>query len=57
MKKFFGFKAKVYSYLKHSNVEDKKYKGTKSCLRKRKLKLEYFKNCLEAAQLEDKINH
>ena len=37
--------------------EDKKTKGTKKCVIKRKLKYENHKNCLEATQLENKINH
>ena len=35
----------------------KKAKGTKKCVMKRKLKFEDYKNCLEAAQIENKINH
>ena len=30
---------------------------TKICLTKRKLKFENYKNCLEATQLENKINY
>ena len=37
--------------------ENKKAKGTKMCVIKRKLKFENYKNCLEAVQLENKINH
>ena len=32
-------------------------KGTKKCVIKRKLKFESCKICLEATQLENKINH
>ena len=35
----------------------KKAKGTKKYIIKRKLKFEDYKNCLEAAQRENKINH
>ena len=35
----------------------KKAKGTKKCITKRKLKFEYYKSCLEATQLEKKINY
>ena len=38
-------------------LEDKKAKGTKKCVIKRKLIFEDFKNCLEATQIENKINH
>ena len=38
-------------------LEDKKTKGTKKCVIKRKLIFEDFKNCLEATQIENKINH
>ena len=37
--------------------EDKKAKGTKKCVVKRKLKFESNKNCLEAPQLQNKINY
>ena len=57
MTKFVGFRAKTYSYLTNEGSEDKKAKGTKNCVIKRKLKFENFENCLEATQLENKINH
>ena len=56
MTKFVGFRAKTYSYLTNEGSEDKKAKGTKNCVIKRKLKFENFENCLEATQLENKIN-
>ena len=37
--------------------EDKKAKGTKKCVTKRKLKFKNYKNCLEATQLENKIHY
>ena len=37
--------------------EDKKAKGTERCVIKRKLKFEKYKNCLEATELENKINY
>ena len=57
MKESVGSRAKIYSYLKENNDEDKKAKDTKKCVIKRKLKFEDYKNCLEAAQFENKINH
>ena len=57
IKEFVGLRAKTYSYLKDNNDEDKKAKGTKKCVIKRKLKFQDYKNCLEAAQIENKINH
>ena len=57
MTKFVGLRAKTYSYLIDDGSEDKKAKGTKNCVIKRKLKFENYKNCLEATQLENKINH
>ena len=57
-KEFVGLRAKTYSYLKYSNDEDKKKQKTqKTCVIKRKLKFEDYKNCLEAAQIENEINH
>ena len=34
MKEFVGLRAKAYSYLKDNNDEDKKAKGTKTCVKK-----------------------
>ena len=48
MKKFVGLRAKTYNYLTDDSNEDKKAKGTKKCVIKRKLKFENYKNCLEA---------
>ena len=56
MKELFRLRAKTYSYLKDNNDEDKKAKGIKKCAVKRKLKFADYKNCLEAAQIESKIN-
>ena len=38
MIKFFDFRAKTDSYLRDDSNEDKKAKGTKKCVKKRKLK-------------------
>ena len=57
MKEFFGLRAKIYSYLKDNNDEDKKSKGTKKCVIKIKLEFEDYKSCFEAAQIENKINY
>ena len=38
-------------------IKIKKAKETKNCDIKRKLKFEDYKNCLEAAQIGNKINH
>ena len=61
MKQFLGWKAKTYSYLKDNkakwqNDNDKKAKGTKECVIKRKIKFQNYKNCSEASQVEKKIN-
>ena len=55
--KFVGLREKTYSYLIDDGSENKKAKGTKIFVIKRKLKFENYKNCLGAAQLENKINH
>ena len=57
MKEFVGLTAKTYSYLKDNNDEDKKVKDTRKCVIIRKLKFNDYKNCLEAAQIERKINY
>ena len=36
-------------------IKNKNVKGTKTCVRKGKLKLKDYRNCLEATQLENKI--
>ena len=51
MKKFVRVRAKAYSYLIDDDSEDKKEKGIKKCVIKRKLKLENYKNCLEKMKL------
>ena len=55
MTKFVGLKAKSYSYLIDDVSEYEKVKVTKKG-KKRKLKFENYKKCLEAIQLENKIN-
>ena len=57
LKKIVGLRAKTYSYSINDGSEDKKAKGTKKCVIKRKLKFENYKNCVEATQLENKINY
>ena len=56
-KEFVRLKVKTNSYLNDNNDEDKKAKGTKMCVMKRKLRSQDHKNCLEAAQIKNKINH
>ena len=53
--KIFRLRAKTYSYLLDDGSEDKKTKGTKKLVIKRKLKFESCKNCLEATELEIKV--
>ena len=57
MTKFVGLRAKTYIYLIDDGSEDKKAKYTKKCVMKRKLTFENYKNCLDATQLENKINY
>ena len=57
MKEFIGLRVKTFSYLKDNNDEDRKAKGTKECVVKRKLKFEDYKNCLESVQIENEINN
>ena len=52
MKEIVGLRAKAYSYLKDNNNED-----TKKCIRKRKIKLVDYKNCLVADHIENEMNH
>ena len=43
--------------LKENNDEDKKTKGTKQCVIKRKLKFQDYENCLRAAKIKNEINY
>ena len=59
MTKFVGIRKKTYRYLVDNSSEEtkstKKQKAQKMC-RKRRFKLENYKNCLEATQLKNEIN-
>ena len=57
MKKYVRLRAKTYSCLIDDGSEDKKAKGTKKCVIKRKLKFENYKTCLEATQIENETNY
>ena len=57
MTKFVGLSAKNYSCLIDDGSEDKRAKATEMCVINIKLKFENHKNCLEATQLENKINY
>ena len=54
---FFETRAKTFSNLKDDASENKKSKGTKVSLMKRKLKFENSKSCLEATELDNKVNY
>ena len=56
MREFAALRVKTCNYLTDDGDEDKKAKGTKKCVIKQKLKFEHYKHCLEATQLENKIN-
>ena len=43
--------------MKDDNDEDKTAKSTKKCIIKEKLKFEDYENCLESAQIKNKISH
>ena len=45
------------SYLNGDNDQDQKAKGTKKVFIKRKLQFQDYKNCFEAAQIENKTNY
>ena len=57
MKEFVGLKANRYSYLKENNDAVKKTRKAQKSVIKRKLKFQGYKNYLEAAQTEYKINY
>ena len=55
MTKFSSLRLRTWICLRDDN--NKKDKGTKKCVIKRKHKFEYYKSCLETNQLEKEINH
>ena len=57
MKEFVDLRAKTYSYLKENNDENKKAKGTKKCVIKIELKFQDYKNCLNAAKIDEKLKY
>ena len=57
MNEFVTLRPKTYTYLTDNNDEDNHAKGAKRFVVKRKIKFEDYKLCLEATQLENKINH
>ena len=57
MMKFVWLIAKSYSYLIDDGSKDKKAKGTKMGVIKKKLEFENYQKCLEATQLENKIDY
>ena len=46
MKEFVALRAKTYAYLMDNDGEEKKAKGTKTCVIKRELMFENYKDCL-----------
>ena len=54
MIQFAELRTQTYSYLIDDSSQDKKTKGAKKCVIKRKHKFENYKNCSEATQLENK---
>ena len=50
IEKIAALRAKTYSYLTGKKDEDKKAKGIKKCLIKRKLKFKDYRSCLKATQ-------
>ena len=54
--KFVDLRAKSYSYFIYDGCEDRKAKGTKKCVIKRKFRFESYKTYLEPNQPDNKIN-
>ena len=51
------FEICVLKYVNFHGSEDKRARGTKKCVITRKLKIESYKNSLEASQVENEINY
>ena len=56
MTKFVELRIKTYSYLKMTVVKIKSKRNKKFAIN-RKLEFKHYKNCLEATQVQNKINH
>ena len=54
--KFIGLRTKTYSYLIDDSSGDRKARCTKN-MSKRKLTYANYKNCLEATQLNNKLDY
>ena len=54
---FVALRAKTYNYLIDDGSKDEKAKDTRKCVLTGKSKFENYEKCLEATQLENKINH
>ena len=52
---FLALRPKTCSYLKDDGDENKKEKGTKKCVIKRKIKFEDYNYCFGASRLENKV--
>ena len=52
-----GLRTKTYRYLIDDGSEDKKTRGTKMCVMKRKFKFKSYRNCLEANQIDNNKNY
>ena len=59
MKEFVRLRANIYSYLKRQQWLIKKKQKAQKCVscKKQNLNFKIIKNCLEAAQIERKINY
>ena len=57
MTKFVAIRPKTYSYLLDDGSEERKAKGTKTCVTKRELKSKNYEDCNKAAQLDNKIKY
>ena len=55
--RFVRLREKAYSYLIEDGGEDKKAKGTKKRVIKKKIKFENYKYCFKATQIDDEINY
>ena len=53
----YGLRSKTCNYLIDDGSEDKKAIGSKKCVIKRNIRFESYKDCLEATQLKNEINH
>ena len=57
MTEFIGLRPKMYAYQKIGGEVDKRCKGTKKCVVKKRISFEDYKNCYETGRVQHRVQH